>query len=319
MRFGLSTLTHNVFSTADSYMAIAAAAERAGFDFLSVSDHLVVPGKLESHYPYVVGGAFRIAEHGHCFDMLSTIAFLAGITKRIRLLTSVLVVPYRPALLTAKMLATIDVLAKGRLIVGVGAGWMKEEFDLLDADFADRGKVTDEYLEAFIELWTKERSSFAGTHVNFANAIFAPKPLQKPHPPLWVGGESAPAIRRSIKLGNVWYPGNNSQTKPLDTMARLAAGVAEVRRLCDAAGRDPASLGVALLVQDHFEWADRKTSDGSARRMFTGTSADMTADAAALSAIGVEDVALRLGGATVEEAVARIERFGAEVIAKRKA
>jgi probable F420-dependent oxidoreductase len=319
MRFGLSTLTHNVFSTADSYIAVASAAERAGFDFLSVSDHLVVPGQLESHYPYVVGGAFRIATHGHCFDMLSTIAFLAGVTKRIKLLTSVLVVPYRPAMLTAKMLATIDVLAKGRLIVGVGAGWMKEEFDLLDADFADRGRVTDEYVEAFIELWTKERSSYAGRHVNFSDAIFAPKPVQKPHPPLWVGGESAPAIRRTVKLGNVWYPGNNSQTKPLDTTARLAAGIAEVRRLCDAAGRDPASLGIALLVQDHFEWADRKVNDGSTRRMFTGTSADMAADADALSAIGVEDVALRLGGATIEEAVARIDRFGAEVIARRKA
>jgi probable F420-dependent oxidoreductase len=318
MRFGLSTLTHDTFSTADSYVAIAAAAERAGFDFLSVSDHLVVPEKLESHYPYVVGGAFRIATHGHCFDMLSTIAFLAGITKRIKLLTSVLVVPYRPAMLTAKMLATIDVLAKGRLIVGVGAGWMKEEFDLLDANFADRGRVTDEYIEACIELWTKERSTYAGTHVNFSDAIFAPKPLQKPYPPLWVGGESAPAIRRTIKFGKVWYPGNNSQAKPLDTAARLSAGVGAVRQLCEAAGRDPASLGIALLVQDHFEWADRKINDGSARRMFTGTSADMAADAEALSAIGVEDVALRLGGATIEEAVARIERFGAEVIAPRK-
>ena len=167
MRFGLSTLTHNVFSTADSYIAVAAAAERAGFDFLSVSDHLIVPGKLELHYPYVVGGAFRIAQHGHCFDMLSTIAFLAGITKRIRLLTSVLVVPYRPAMLTAKMLATIDVLAKARLIVGVGAGWMKEEFDLLDANFTDRGRVTDEYVAAFIELWTKERSSYRGHACEF--------------------------------------------------------------------------------------------------------------------------------------------------------
>jgi probable F420-dependent oxidoreductase len=319
MRFGLSTLTHNVFSTADSYIAIANAAERAGFDFLSVSDHLVVPGKLESHYPYVVGGAFRIAEHGHCLDMLSTIAFLAGITKRIRLLTSVLVVPYRPAMLTAKMLATIDVLAKGRLIVGIGAGWMKEEFDLLQAEFAERGRVTDEYVAAFIELWTKERSSFSGKHVNFSDAIFAPKPIQKPHPPIWVGGESAPAIRRSIKLGDVWYPGNNSQTRPLDTVSRLASAIADVRRQCESLGRNPASLGIALLVQDHFEWTDHKVNDGSARRMFTGTSADMAADAEELSAIGVEDVALRLGGTTIEEAVGRIERFGAEVIARRKA
>lgn len=318
MQFGLSTLTHRVFSSADSFMAIAMAAERAGFDFLSVSDHLVVPAKVQSHYPYVPGGAFGMAEHGHCFDVLSTIAFLAGVTRRIRLLTSVLVIPHRPAMLTAKMLATIDVLSKGRLIVGVGAGWMKEEFALLGANFVERGRVTDEYIAAFIELWTKEHPFFSGAHVNFADAIFAPKPLQHPHPPIWVGGESPAAIRRTIKLGNVWYPGNNSQAKPLDTSAKLAAGIAEVRRQCEAAGRDPVTLGVALLVQDHFEWADRKINDGTARRMFTGTSADMAADVEALSGIGVEHVALRLGGATVEDAVARIERFGAEVIAKRK-
>ena len=99
---------------------------------------------------------FAAAEHGHCFDQLATIAFLAGCTERLRLLTSVLVVPHRPAVLTAKMLATIDVLANGRLIVGAGAGWMKEEFELLGAPFEERGKVTDEYLEAFRELWTKD-------------------------------------------------------------------------------------------------------------------------------------------------------------------
>ena len=160
MKFGLSTVTRGVFSSRENYMAVAKAAERAGFDFLSVSDHLVVPGKLESHYPYTASGVFAAAEHGHCFDQLATIAFLAGCTERLRLLTSVLVVPHRPAVLTAKMLATIDVLSNGRLIVGAGAGWMKEEFALLGAPFEDRGKVTDEYLEAFRELWTKDAPAY---------------------------------------------------------------------------------------------------------------------------------------------------------------
>src|SRR4029077_908601 len=144
-----STVTRGVFSSRENYMAVAKAAERAGFDFLSVSDHLIVPAKLESHYPYTVSGVFAAAEHGHCFDQLATIAFLAGCTERLRLLTSVLVVPHRPAVLTAKILATIDVLANGRLIVGAGAGWMKEEFDLLGAPFEDRGSVTDDSLAAF--------------------------------------------------------------------------------------------------------------------------------------------------------------------------
>jgi probable F420-dependent oxidoreductase len=319
MKFGLSTVTRGVFSSRENYMAVAKAAERAGFDFLSVSDHLIVPGKLTSHYPYTPSGVFAAAEHGHCFDQLATIAFLAGCTERLRLLTSVLVVPHRPAVLTAKMLATIDVLANGRLIVGAGAGWMKEELELLGASFADRGKVTDEYLEAFRELWTKDAPAYRGQHVSFSDALFYPKPLQKPHPPIWVGGESPGALRRAIKLGDAWYPGNNSQTKPLDTAARLGAGIADVRRMCEAAKRDPASLGISLLVQDVFDWGQHKTQDGSARRMFTGTSADMAEDAAALSALGVGHAALRLGGDTAADCVARIERFGAEVIAKMPA
>jgi probable F420-dependent oxidoreductase len=314
MKFGLSTVTRGIFTTRENYMAVAKAAERAGFDFLSVSDHLIVPGTLRSRYPYTQDGAFGAAEHGHCFDQLATIAFLAGCTERLRLLTSVLVVPHRPVMLTAKMLATIDVLSKGRLIVGAGAGWMKEEFGLLGVPFEDRGSVTDEALAAFRELWTKDSPAYNGKHVAFSDVLFYPKPLQKPHPPIWVGGESPAALRRTIKFADAWYPGNDSQTRPLDTPARLAAGVADLRRACEAAGRDPATLGLALLVQDFFEWSSQKTLDGSARRLFTGTSADMAADAAALSQIGFTHVALRLGGSSVEEAVARIERFGAEVL-----
>lgn len=319
MKFGLSTLTSGVFTTREAYMAVAKAAERAGFDFMSVSDHLVVPAKLESHYPYRVGGAFTAAAHGHCFDQLSTIAFLAGCTERLRLLLSVLVLPHRPAMLTAKMLSTIDVLSGGRLIVGAGAGWMREEFELLGAPFKERGKVTDEYLTAFRELWTKDQPSYSGKHVSFSDVLFYPKPLQKPHPPIWIGGESAPALRRTIEFADVWYPGNNSQTTPLDTPKRLAAGIARFRGAVEAAGRDPAKFGIALLVQDYFEWGDYKIQDGSARRMFTGTSDDMLADAKALAEVGVGHVAVRLGGSDAADSVARIERFGAEVIARIRA
>lgn len=319
MKFGLSTLTRGVFSTRDSYKAVAQAAERAGFDFLSVSDHLVVPAKLRSRYPYAAGGAFGAAEHGHCLDQLATIAFLSGCTERLRLLASVMVVPHRPAMLTAKMISTIDVLSGGRLILGAGAGWMKEEFELLGAPFEERGKVTDEYLEAFQELWTKDAPVYSGKHVSFSDLLFYPKPLQKPHPPIWIGGESPPAIRRTIRFADVWYPGNNSQTMRLDTPARLAEGIAKVRHASEAAGRDPATIDLALLVQDFFEWEPHKTKDGSARRLFTGSSADMADDVVALSAIGVRHVALRLGGGTAAESVARIERFGAEVIARTRA
>jgi probable F420-dependent oxidoreductase len=316
MDFGLSTLSRGVYVTGEAYLGVAQAAERAGFGFMAVNDHIIVPGSLDSAYPYTQGGHWAAAEHGHCFDQLATLAYLAGCTSRLRLLTSIMVVPHRPAIMTAKMLATIDVLSGGRLILGVGAGWMQEEFRLLGAPFEDRGAATDEYLEAFKELWTKERPAYRGRHVSFSDVIFQPKPIQKPHPPIWVGGESPAALRRTLRLGDAWYPGNNSQTKPLDTPARLGAAIGDLRRMAEAGGRDPASVDVCLLVQNPFEWAALKTQDGSARRLFTGTSTDMAADAAALEAVGVRHIALRLGGNSLPDSLERVDRFGREVMGR---
>ena len=316
MKFGLGTVTRGIFTSPDTYRAVAIAGEKAGFDYLAVTDHLIPPRVAVSKYPYTVSGAMTGMDEGHCLDQLSTVAFLAACTDRLRLLTSVMVIPHRPPVLTAKMLATIDVLSKGRLILGVGAGWMKEEIETLGAPFADRGTYTDESLAAFKELWTKANPEFSGKHVKFSNVVFEPKPVQKPHPPIWIGGESTAAFRRTIQHADVWYPGNNSQTRPLDTAQRLGVAIAHVKQLCAAAGRDPATLGVGLLVQNHFEWGDYTTNDRSARRMFTGTSGQMIEDTHALSKIGLDHATVRLGGNSAAEAVERIERFGAEVIAK---
>ena len=317
LKLGISTLSRGLFTTREAYKAVAQAAEKAGFDFFAVNDHIIVPGNLGSAYPYTPGGVWSASEHGHCFDQLTTLSFLAGCTEKLRLLTSVMVLPYREPIAAAKALATIDVLSNGRLILGVGAGWMEEEFKLLKAPFEARGKATDEYIAAWKSLWTEERPTYEGTHVSFKDVIFAPKPVQKPHPPIWVGGESPAALRRAVTLGDAWYPGNNNQQKPMDTPVRLAAGMADMKRAAEKHGRDPATVGMALIAQSPFEWGSFKTQDGSARRMFTGTSAEMLADWAALENLGVGHVAMRLGGASVADAVERIERFGSEVIAKR--
>jgi alkanesulfonate monooxygenase SsuD/methylene tetrahydromethanopterin reductase-like flavin-dependent oxidoreductase (luciferase family) len=194
---------------------------------------------------------------------------------------------------------------------------MEEEFKLLGAPFKERGAVTDEYIEAYKQLWTAERPSYKGRHVDFENVIFAPKPVQAGGPPIWVGGESPAAMRRTVKLGDGWYPGNNNQQMPMDTPARLRSGIAKLHGMAEAVRRDPATIDIGLIVQNPFDWTRRETQDKSARRMFTGTSEEMRADAAALAGAGVRHVALRLGGETVTEAVEGIERFGAEVIAAR--
>ena len=149
MDFGVATVTRGECATREGYIAVAEAAERLGFGFISVNDHVVVPRDIASRYPYSESGEWAARTAGECLDQLNTLAFIAARTERLRLLTSVMVVPQRHPVLTAKMLATIDVLSKGRLIVGCGVGWMKEEFEALGAPpFAERGSATDEYLDA---------------------------------------------------------------------------------------------------------------------------------------------------------------------------
>jgi probable F420-dependent oxidoreductase len=312
MHFGVSTMTRGPLATRAGYLAIAQAAERSGLGFISVNDHVVVPATINSHYPYSEEGTWSGAGSGFCFDQLATLCFLAGCTTSLRLLTAVMVVPHRHPVLTAKMLATADVLSEGRVTVGCGAGWLKEEFDLLGAPYAGRGRATDEYIQAFKTLWTEERPALSGEFVKFDNVLFAPKPVQKPHPPIWIGGESAAAMRRVVRLGDAWFPGTNNPAHRLDTTARLGAAIDQLRSLAKQAGRDPAKIDLACSIQWPVAWSADKATDGS-RRLFTGNAADMASDVAALEKIGVRHVALHFAAGTVEETCARIERFGQDL------
>ncbi len=314
MDFGVNGAPRGAMRTREGAMAVAQAAERLGFGFISMSDHVVVPRANVSRYPYNEEGKMGAAQLGHCFDQLTTLAFLAGCTSRIRLMTSVMVVPHRPPVLTAKVIATADVLSGGRMIVGCGAGWLREEFEALETrPFDARGRVTDEYIEAFKELWTKETPAYAGHHVKFADIVFEPKPLQKPHPPLWIGGESGPALRRVVKYGDAWYPGSRNPENRLDTPERLQAGVIRVKAMAATIGRDPATLGVSYAFFAPVDWKPHKGHD-TPRRLFSGASADMAADAAALAGIGVGAVNLTFQTASEQETIERMQRFAEEVM-----
>ena len=226
MDVGLIMPTRGPLATPDAIRALARRAEELGYAHFSTSDHLVVPRSIDSRYPYSASGSWPGAASGDCFDLLTLLAYVAGLTTKPRLITAVAVVPYRGAVHTAKIAATIDVLSGGRMVLGVGAGWLREEFEALGAPpFEERGRVTDEWLQAFKILWTEDAPRFEGRHVGFANISFAPKPVQKPHPPIWVGGESPAALRRAVRYGDVWFPIGNNPRHPLDTVARLKAGV----------------------------------------------------------------------------------------------
>ncbi len=314
MDFGVATSTRGAVGTRDGYTAVAQAAERLGFGFISVNDHVVVPADIASRYPYSETGEWAARTAGECLDQLATLAFLAGITTRLQLLTSVMVVPQRQPVLTAKMLATVDVLSGGRLIVGCGAGWLKEEFAALGAPpYAERGRATDEFLDAFKVLWTEDAPSYRGRHVSFEKILFAPKPVRRPHPPLWIGGESPQAMRRAVRVGDGWYPASNNPQYRIDTPQRLAAAVDGLRRTAEAAGRDPAGIDIGYLVLWPVEWTAREAVDGG-RRLLTGSAADLAADIAALEKAGARHVALTFQTASLPETLERMERFAKEVM-----
>ena len=168
MKFGFYMSTEGPTAQPDSVVRIAQEAERLGFDSLVLGDHIVFPNDIESAYPYTVSGEWSGGEGGEHLEQLTMLTFLAAVTERVRLVPSVMIVPYRNPLLAAKMLATLDVLSKGRLTLGIGVGWMEEEFAALDAPpFAERGAVTDEYLRAYKELWTSDNPSFDGKFCHF--------------------------------------------------------------------------------------------------------------------------------------------------------
>ncbi|HJQ84347.1 MAG TPA: TIGR03619 family F420-dependent LLM class oxidoreductase [Candidatus Binatia bacterium] len=175
-------------------IAAARAAEAAGFAWVSCSDHVAVP-------------ISRAAAMGATwYDAGSTLAFVAGATSRIRLLSHVLVLPYRHPLVVAKQYGTLDRLSGGRVILGVGSGHLKAEFASLGADFERRGPVTDESIAAIVAAWTEDTARFEGRTIAFRDVMVSPRVVQRPRPPIWVGGNSRAAIRRAARHADGWVP-----------------------------------------------------------------------------------------------------------------
>jgi probable F420-dependent oxidoreductase len=314
--FGIHIGTRGCLTNRENMMRVARDAEADGYAIVGIPDHLLMPAEPEGTYPYTATGLHPAAQSGECFDLLATLAFLAGCTEKIRLLTSVVVTPHRPPILTAKLFQTVDVLSGGRLIAGAGAGWMKAEFDALRTEpFEERGAVTDEYIEAWKILWTQARPSMHGKYVQFDNIMFEPKPVQKPHPPVWIGGESNPSLRRAARLGEGWYPASNNSRFPMNTPARMKTGVERMHRELEKQGRDPASLDIAYIFFAPPTWKPRNLPDGE-RQMFSGSSDAMLEDAAALKAVGVSHLIVYLQRPTIEQTLDVLHRFGEEVVRK---
>ena len=244
---------------------------------------------------------------------LTLLGFLAGVTSKIRLVTSVIIVPHRNPLVAAKALATLDVLSRGRLVVGVGVGWMREEFEALNLPpFEERGAVTDEYIRAFKELWTSDDPHFEGKYVSFDNIQFLPKPVQKPHPPIWVGGESRPALRRTAELADGWYPLGSNPTFPMGTPEQLGAGLERLATYARRFGRDPSEIETIYRTHQ-FELTDSPA--GSDRLPFVGSAEQIAADIRQYEQMGVSSLALDFQRQTedLDEMLSRMKRFATQV------
>ncbi|MCL4300267.1 MAG: LLM class F420-dependent oxidoreductase [Anaerolineae bacterium] len=309
MKFGLClpNFPFGVKPSRDNIVAIAQAAERLKYDSVWVSDHILVPRDKP--------------RYGHIYEVITTMAYLAGMTERIYLGTSVLVLPMRDAILAAKQIATLDDLSGGRIIIGVGVGWIEGEYNNLGADFHRRGRHLNEAMQVLKTLWQDDNPHFEGEFYNFKDVLFGPKPAQGGGPPLWVGGASEAAIRRIATLGDGW----NADDAPLD---QLQAVTAQLRQLTAANGRSveislrrtvdlrPAAAEAGLLAQPTMGGGVDQAGrwPGGTAGALTGSLAEVKSFINQVAEMGVSHFIFQFEHNTQEEHLAQIELFAKEGI-----
>lgn len=268
-------------------------AERLGYDSIWTIDHVIAP-------------TANAQQFGLIYDPLIVMSLAAGLTERIQIGVSVLVLPYRHGVLTAKMVASLDDLSNGRIILGVGAGWNAVESGILGLPFEERGPMTDEYIRIMKELWTNPKPTFDGKYTRFSDVEFHPLPAQQVGPPIWVGGSSQAALRRAVELGDAWHPINV-------TPDQLRKGKAEIAQLCQRFGRaQPPALTLRIdvrLLLDEYPYPD----PAHAGHMLVGSPDELIDQLEELHEIGVEHFSLEFVGRDFADFQSQIEAFATEV------
>ena len=300
MKYGL--ILPNVGPMADIQIlaSLAREAEERGFSGVFLSDHISIPTHLESAYPYRSDGRFPLTAADQILEPVTALSYLAAVTQRVHLGFSVLILPYRHAVLNAKMMATLDVMAGGRLIIGAGVGWMEEEFRVLGADFVERGHVTDEHIATLRWLWGDTRSNGDGQPRIDLDAPISPLPVQKPSPPIWTGGISRPALLRAANLGDGWHGVRQSP----EDVVRVVARIAELRQRSGMSMEGyEISLRAGLDISDEdFGGAGRTPLRGSPDQIFR--------DLAQYAQAGVSYLVLEPRAGSADQFIAQLDRFG---------
>jgi probable F420-dependent oxidoreductase len=257
----------------DQLLRMARLADEAGMHSGWVSDHIAWPAHIDSEYPYTDDGHFPAGTDMPWLDPIGTMFFVAARTERLKLGTTVLILGYRPPMLTAKAFASLDVLSEGRAILGVGVGWMREEFEVLGMPWDHRGARADEQLELFEAMFTQDQPSYQGRYYQVPPVGFSPKPAGRI--PVWVGGDTEPAFRRTVRFGDAFHAA-------FQKVDEVAAAWRRIGELCDEAGRDRGelTLSVRLYLDDTGSMEPAKSIAGSPEQMAdtVGTWAEIGVD-----------------------------------------
>ncbi len=300
MRFGFMLFPYDRFRDADEIAHVTQRAEELGYYAVELPEHLLPPQSATSKLRCETW-----------YDGPTLAAYIAASTRTIRLFMNVLVLPYHDPVRLAKSLATLDVVSQGRVLCGIGTGWMKGEFARLNISFEERSARTDEYLQAIKELWSSDSPSFSGEFVSFSDVSFSPKPVQKPHIPLLIGGTGYRPWRRVIQFGDGWTCMRGSKDD-------IAHGVEYIRRGIEAAGRDSglAHFGMNAVTvgeDDDLDWARRHARDDRAHARGR-TTEELVQEIEGWRSIGLNYLSLAFNWRTADDLVKELERFAKNVM-----
>jgi probable F420-dependent oxidoreductase len=312
MHFGFALPGRGPLARPDALVKLAEKADALRYSSVFVTDHVVIPTTYDSKYPYALSGKPAGDWSQGYLEPLALMSFLAGVTTRVRLGTSVLVIPYRNPVVTAKMLATLDVMSGGRVILGAGVGWLREEFEALHSPrFTERGRATDEYLRLMKECWTREPVEWSGTYYRMAPVSALPKPIQKGGIPIWTGGHTDAALRRTGELADGWHPIGYRPPANLFP-AEYAEKVAVIHGWARKAGRDPRDITLSFRVP--LELAPKRAKpSGADRAPFRGSASEVARDIKEYGALGVSHFIFDLVPQDLRAQLTMMERFADEV------
>ena len=277
MRLGFALPQIGAFAGPDSVSAIAQRAETLGYDSLWVLDRLLWPVKPQ--VPYPVGDGSLPEPYKRALDPVETLTFAAALTSKIALGTSVLNLPWYNPVLLARRLTSLDVLSRGRLRVGLGVGWSPDEYVAAGSTWSERGKRTDESIQALKAIWTTDPVEFQGTYYRIPKSFISLKPVQKPHPPIYMAAFTPPAMQRLAREANGWFPVGI----PIAAIPHMFGGI---RQMAKEAGRQPDDI--ELLVRGHVELTGQAAGKG--RGDFTGSLEQIAEDIAATRSLGAAEL-----------------------------